>query len=311
MALTLDDVDWKVRLPEPPKSLPLYETTAPALKERSRAMEVIGKQLGLNELRPVELPHSLVYASKRGEVEFFPASGGLWARNAELGDRYDNELRNWPGLVESGGRGDTTLGLAPDSSKRLLEQARALFADAGLLSDQMAAGAVDLDQVAELDEKGNELRRGAGTATARFAYALEGVPVFGAGAKTLAYLEPERDQAIMTGMFHAWRPISKKIGLTMSPVQDALGVSLLQDPELVEYRKRGYRLEVTRLEFGYMALPATVRQTYLFPAFEVEGRAFHPDRKGDEFFFGRHHHAASPEQYGKAGAFADYLVRMN
>ena len=60
-----------------------------------------------------------------------------------------------------------------------------------------------------------------------------------------------------------------------------------------------------------MALPATVRQTYLFPAFEVEGRAFHPGRKGDEFFFGRQHHAASPEQYQKAGVFADYLVRMN
>src|SRR5262245_10952694 len=146
MALSLDDLDWKVRLPEPPKSLPLYETTAPALKERSRAMEVIGKQLGLVELRPVELPHSVVYASRRGEVEFFPASGGLWARNAELGDRYDNELRDWPGLIESRGRGDTTLGLAPDVSQRLLDQARSLFADAGLVSDAMTAGAIDLDQ---------------------------------------------------------------------------------------------------------------------------------------------------------------------
>ncbi|MGH6920440.1 MAG: hypothetical protein ACREJ0_22365, partial [Geminicoccaceae bacterium] len=302
MALTLDDFDWKVRLPEPPKSLPLYETTAPALKERSRAMEVIGKQLGLNELRPVELPHSVVYASKRGEVEFFPASGGLWARNAELSDRYDNELRDWSGLVESRGRGDTTLAFAPDAGKRLLEQARSLFADAGLGSDAMASGAIDLDQVAELDEKGKELRRGAGSATARFAYALEGVPVFGAGAKSLAYLEPGRGQAVATGLFHAWRPITNKIGLTMTPVQDALGVGLLQDPELVEYRKRGYRLEISHLEFGYMALPATVRQTYLFPTFEIEGRAFHPDRKEDEFFFGRYHHAASPEQYQKAGA---------
>lgn len=311
MALTLDDIDWKVRLPEPPKSLPLYETTAPSLKDRSRAMEVIGEQLGLQELRPVELPHSVVHASRRGEVEFFPASGGLWARNAELGDRYDNELRDWPGLVESHGRGDPALTLSPDSSKQLLEQARSLFADSGLLSDAMAAGAVELDQVAELDEKGNELRRGAGTATARFAYALDGVRVFGAGAKSLAYLEPERGQAVMTGMFHVWRPISNKIGLTMTPVQDALGVGLLQDPELVEYHKRGYRLEISHLEFGYMALPAPVRQTYLFPVFEVEGRASHPDRKGDEFFFGRYHHAASPEQYGKAGVFADYLVRMN
>ena len=135
--------------------------------------------------------------------------------------------------------------------------------------------------------------------------------MFGAGAKTLAYLEPGRGQAVATGLFHAWRPITNKIGLTMTPVQDALGVGLLQDPELVEYRKRGYRLEISHLEFGYMALPATVRQTYLFPTFEIEGRAFHPDRKEDEFFFGRYHHAASPEQYQKAGAFADYLVRMN
>ena len=311
MALTLDDVDWKVRLPEPPRSLPLYETTAPTLQQRSRAMDVLGKRLGLEELRPVELPHSVVYASRRGEVEFFPASGGLWARNAQLGDRFDDELRDWPGVVESRGRDGTIFTLDPDRTKRLLEQARSLFVEAGLASDVMTAGVVALDQVAELDEKGKELRRGAGTATARFAYALEGLPVLGGGAKTLAYLEPERGQAIVTGMFHAWRPITGKVSLTLTPVQDALGIGLLQDPELVEYHARGYRVEITHLEFGYMALPATVRQTYLFPAFEAEGRAFHPYGKGDEFFFGRHHHAASPEQYSKAGAFADYLVRMN
>ncbi len=315
MALSLNDLDFKVRFPELPRSMPLFKTEIPSREKRGRAVEVLGKAFGLDKPRPVELPHSVVFASKRGEVEYFHASGALWSLNAEADQRNENEFRKWPGLQESEDDNGIVFSLDPRASKRLLGQARDLLGEAELMSDSMATARVVLDQVTELSEKGEILNRGAGAATAQFGYAMEGVPVVGAGAKSLIFAEPdpERGEPAMTGLFHAWRPVVDATELPMTPVEDALAVGLLQDPELVPYHERGYRIEITHLVFAYLALPATVRQTYLFPVFQVEGRVHNPDNEkdGDEFFFGRYHHAASPEQYRKAEVFADYLVRMN
>lgn len=311
MALKLDDIDFNVRLPELPREVPLYRTTAPSLGERSRALDLFGRTLRLEALQPVELPDSVVYAGKRGELEYFPASGGLWARNACHDERFDSASRDWPGPVETVDRDRAVFELEAGGARRLLEQARRLFAEADLVSEPMSGGSIVLDQVTELDENGNELRRGAGTATARFDYALDGIPVVGAGAKSRAYFEPERGRPTITGMFHAWRPIAGDVVLPLAPLEEALGVGLLQDAELALYRERGYRIEISHLIFAYMALPATVRQTYLFPAFQIEGRVCDPAEGTDEFVFARFHHAASPERYQEAGVLADCPVRMN
>lgn len=315
MALTLNDLDFKVRFPELPRSMPLFKTEAPSQEKRGRAVEVLRKTFKLDDVRPVELPDSVVFAGKRGEVEYFHASGALWSLNTEADAMAENEFRKWSGLTESEDDNDIVLSLDPRASKRLLGQAKELLGEAELASDVMTSGRVVLDQVSELSEKGEILTRGAGSATAQFGYAMEGVPVLGAGAKSLIFAEPdpERGQPTMIGLFHAWRPVVGSTKLSMTPVEDALAVGLLQDPELGLYRERGHRIEITHLAFAYLALPATVRQTYLFPVFQVEGRVHNPDdeEEGDGFFFGRYHHAAGPDQYHKADVFADYLVRMN
>jgi hypothetical protein len=79
------------------------------------------------------------------------------------------------------------------------------------------------------------------------------------------------------------------------------------DPELDEYAGAGHRVQVTRLELVYLALPAFMRLTHLFPAFQVEG-IVSEGPKGISFHFGRFHHAAPPQAYAAANAYGPYLT---
>jgi hypothetical protein len=309
----MDDLDLKVDLPELPQSMRLVETESPTLDQRWRAIELFSKTLDLGDLQPVDLPNSIAYAGKRGEVEFFPASGALWARDAEAEEASDNELRDWPDLeeVEKDDDDDVIIVLSPSAADALVSQAQELFSAADLISEYMKPRGVALEQVIHLSEKGDIIARGAGVATVIFDYELDGFPVFGAGAKSQTFVEPSREGSRTIGAFHCWRTTVADRMIKLQPVEEALAVGVLQDLELNLYFKRDGRIEIKKLDFGYMALPAMVRQRYLFPVFQIEGRVYTPDRKQEYFEFARYHHAVPAKQYSEVGAFADYLVKRN
>ena len=184
--------------------------------------------------------------------------------------RRTNSAR-WSDIQESENGGERRFTLGPETTRRLISQARELLQGAGLIGREIASETVDLDQVAHLTAKGKERERGAGQATVKFTYAVEGLPVRGAGAKTLMFAEPENGSVRFTGAFHAWRVLGTPRTVTMPPIERALEVGLLVDPELVAYREAGHRIVITRLDVTYLALPAFMRQSHLFPAFQVEG----------------------------------------
>jgi hypothetical protein len=166
---------------------------------------------------------------------------------------------------------------------------------------------VQLEQVAQLDAKGKEIAHGAGQATIKFLYAVGGVPVRGAGAKTLAFAEPASGQARVSGVFHAWRTIGKEAAIKLPSTEEALGVGVLTDPELDQYHAAGHKIQITRLEFVYLALPAFMRQSHLFPAFQVEGTVSE-GTLGISFHFARFHHAVPPRAYAAADLYGPYLT---
>ena len=311
MPLTINDLKFNVDAPELPQSMRLFETESPTLAQRERAIEVFRKTLNLGDSKQVELPDSIAFASKRGEVEFFQASGAIWARDAEVETLYVNELREWPGIEEVQQGNDITVRLGSRTASTLMRQAQDLLSAAELLSEQMKTNRVVLEQVSNLNEEGQLIARGAGAATVTFDYELDGLPVFGAGGKSQIFFEPSKSGAQTTGAFHCWRPIVGEREIRIREIEDALTVGVLQDPELNIYHKKGGRIEVNKLGFGYMALPAMVRQRYIFPVFQIEGQVFTPDDKQEYFEFARYHHALSQEQYGEVDAFADYLMKAN
>ncbi len=93
----------------------------------------------------------------------------------------------------------------------------------------------------------------------------------------------------------------------LGSIEAALAVGLLADPELTLYQAAGHRIQITRLDFCYLALPAFMRQAHLFPALQIEG-SVSQGKRGQAFNFGRFHHAASPSAYAAADLYGPYLA---
>jgi len=306
MSLKLSDLDLKTKLPVVPQALPVFGLVSSSFEDRRASIARLGEYLKLGALRPVAFEHGTVLASPRGEVTFFDASGAVLARDATAGQGAENEFRKWEGLVDTKVDGFRA-GLTADASKQLIGQARELLQPLRLIGAEVASESVQLEQVTQLDGKGNEIARGAGPATIKFLYAVGGVPVRGAGAKTLAFAEPASGQARFTGMFHSWRTVGQAATVRLGSVEEALSVGVLADPELERYHAAGHRVQITRLEFVYLALPAFMRQSHLLPAFQMEGTVSE-GKLGISFHFGRFHQAASPRAYAAADLFGPYLT---
>jgi hypothetical protein len=122
----------------------------------------------------------------------------------------------------------------------------------------------------------------------------------------MAYVEPSQLAMVM----HAWRPLSGKAVALKLPrsLEASLAIGLLVDPELETYARAGHSLKVTQLEMVYLALPAFVRQSHLFPMWKVQGEVGE-GKLGIGFRFARFHHAATPQAYAEAGLHAGYLAR--
>jgi hypothetical protein len=306
MPLKLTDLELGTELPRLPFSVPVFSLSAPSLDDRGAAIVRLRESLKLGDLRSVELDHAVVMASKQGDIHYFYASGAVMARDATAGRAADNELRKWAGLQDSK-TGGQRLTLDSEASKRLVGQVTDLLEPVGLLGRPVSSASVELEQVAQLDARGNELQYGAGQAVVKFAYAVEGMPVRGAGGKTLAFAEPGPGTARITGAFHAWRIPGQAAAVKLPPVEQALGVGLLSDPELDLYHAAGHKIRITRLELVYLALPAFMRQSHLFPAFQVEGKVSE-GKRGIAFGFARFHHAAPPSAYAAADLVGSCLT---
>ena len=134
------------------------------------------------------------------------------------------------------------------------------------------------------------------------------MPVRGAGAKTLAFAVPAAGPGTHQRRCSTRGGRSgKATAVTLGSMEEALGVGLLADPELERYQAAGHKIQITRLEFVYLALPAFMRQSHLLPAFQVEG-IVSEGQLGISFNFGRFHHAAAPRAYSAADLYGPYLA---
>ena len=300
----------KTELPKWRASMPVFAMAPAPVKQRHAVARKMADHLQLGELRAVELEHGLMLASKRGDITVFHASGAMWARDATANADANDELRDWPDLVSSTtGSADGGLTLSADAAKRLISMTDDLLGSFDLLSREAGPASVQLEQVGLLDAKGNELKRGAGQATVKYGYSIEGIAARGAGAKTLAFAEPggaSGSASRLAGVFHAWRPLGEAVEIKMPTLEASFDVALLHDPELERYAQAGHAITITRLELVYLALPAFMRQSHLFPVFQVEGEVA-KGKLGEAFNFGRFHHVVSPKDYEAAGVYGPYL----
>jgi hypothetical protein len=118
MPLKIDDLGLE-RFPSLPEELPIFELSAPPFADRRTGIARLSEFLRLGDLRAVEMDHGLVLAGERGEIEYFHASGAVWARDAPRREQRDE-------LPQVGGHKEVKGGKGPaeaDAAGQLLAQA--------------------------------------------------------------------------------------------------------------------------------------------------------------------------------------------
>ncbi|THB74035.1 MAG: hypothetical protein D3926_22730 [Desulfobacteraceae bacterium] len=311
----LMDIRINTKLPKIPPVLPVYLVRAVSLEERQQAIGLFRELLKLDKLVMIDSEDSLYYQGSDGEIQFFRASGSIWADTARADEKYPDECRPWK-VMEVKDKNDpenSNLVLVKAEEKRLAKQSEQLFKEAGLLSAEAFFSGVTLDQVAKLDEKGKQTERAVGEANARFLYRLDGIEVDGPGAKTYAFYNPGKNSHQFTGAYHAWRPVKDKRKVKMEKIEEILDQTLMQDPELKMYGTCGSAISIQKVDLCYWALQPDVNQDYIFPTLRVEGNVVYENssKEPEGFEFSRYYNAVAPQEYARSQIYAHYLVERS
>lgn len=312
MAFRLSDIKLSGPLPEWWRSMSVYRVKSPSLEERRPAMDLFADVMGLGELVPVEVRESLHLIGKRGEIQFYRPSGALWVRDTAADADYDDERRPWTvnEAPDDQAPGETKFVLDKTTGKELADRAGELFGKAGLLGEEAYFAGIEIDHVARLDERGQEVERFPGEANVRFLYKLGDFRIDGPGAKSYAFFNPGKREPRLTGLFHCWRGVEEARQVHMVGLEQALETTVAHDRELASYHEKGQSIELSKIDLVYYSLPAFKHQGYLFPALHVVGSVVREETEGGGtgFEFARFYNAAPTRNYADAGIYADYLT---
>lgn len=302
MAMTIQDVDFKVDLPDIPRSAPIVRHAAPCLRDRTETTKALAEVLEIDLRGTAQAPHGFVFGSDRGQVEVFSASGAIRARNAQRLSAFEDERREWRDVERDD---DGSFRLGADATKLVSQQGLELLRRIGI-RDDFADLDVSLGQWARLDEKGNEEESGPGRATVRLSYTAQGLPLIGAGAKTNLHFDPEdggRGLALAR-MFHVHRDIEGAGDVATQSLEEAFAGLLQQSWSGAGLRDGEARMTITGATFGLLALPADVVQSFAAPALMVEGSVSGVEVGKDETAtvrFGQYLSLAHPKALAEAG----------
>jgi hypothetical protein len=285
MPFTIKELDIRTELPDLPGSAPLAVSDPPCLKDRHRSVPVLSEHLGFEVRGTAEVPHGVILGSDDGQVELFAASGAVRARSTARLSAYADERREWADLERQETEGGIVHVLGDKTARRLTEQSLHLLDAAGLAVEPARIDVV-LEQWARLDEEGTELESGPGRATVRLAYAAEGLPLLGAGAKTNLHLDPDGDGegGLLARMLHVHRGVAATRDVPLLGVEEALAPILRRRTwSGADVGGGSARMSLTSVVFGLLALPADVVQQAATPVLAVEGRIEGAtDRRGRE-----------------------------
>ena len=312
MSIQFSDITIRASLPEVPKELPVFLVHTPSLEERRPAIDRFRSLLKIDRFKTVEEDGSIYFENGSAGVQFFRASGSLWAQDGRADACFPDERRPWR-VVDEPDRDNpknSRLVLPAEERKRLVQHAENLLAEAGLLSEATRLSSVSLDQVARLDAEGREIERGVGEANVRFLYRLESIDVAGPGAKSYVFFNPGADAPRFVSAYHAWRPVKGSRSVRMTSVEEILKRTALHDPQILFADKRGDRIELRKIDLAYWALHPDAAQSYVYPVLLVEGVIFFhgATHRREATEFARAYNAVSQKDCAAAEIYADYLV---
>lgn len=307
MTLNIQDIIFETDMPKIPDTAPVFRCSAPRFEDRADGFKALAKRLELGKVKALDSEYGRMLASEVGSVEYFSASGAIWAANAAHDVNAKDEFLDWDNLQESkDADGLPVFGLGGRNLDQALSLASELIEIGGFDMKHATKPQVKMMQVAEANEEGKTIRQGAGEATVTFGYSIENLPVIGAGGKTLIDVIPVRGGLVPTGAVNVWRTPQVSEKVKIGGTEAALAAGLLEDPDLNIAAKKGAKITIQRVRLGLMAMPAAIHQGILFPALEYEARVDMAEKE-EHYFIGRVAPVATLKAYEQAGAISSHL----
>ena len=307
MTLKLDDIRFETDLPKLPEHAPVIRCAAPGFDDRANGVRALADRLDLGDVKDMDTEFGRAMASDRGNVEYFAASGAIWSVNNLHDLKAETEFLDWDDLQEGeDADGQPILTLGRGATERAMGLAHEMIEIGGFDMKHALKPQVHLMQVAEANEEGKTLRSGAGEATVVFGYAIEDLPVIGAGGKTLVDIVPQRGEMLPTGAINVWRTLQEATKIDVGGTEAGLAAGLLEDPDLMIAAEKGGRITIQKVRLGLMSMPAAIHQSVLFPALEYEARVDLPEKE-EHYFVGRVAPVATQRAYQKAGLGSTHL----
>lgn len=307
MSLKLNQINFKAEMPKIPDHGVAIMCEAPQFKDRAKGIQGLAKRLDLGELRDADTRFGRAIVSKHGEVEFFAASGAIWAANTAHELKAKDEFLDWQDLSDGkDDDGQPIQILGRKSAANAVDMAKEMIEIGRFDMKHATKPQIKLMQVAQADEKGRTLRNGAGEATIVFGYEINDMPVLGAGGKTLIDLIPKGSDLRPTGAVNVWRQPQKDVKIEIGGADAALEAGLLRDPDLMIAAEKGGKITIEKMRFGLVSMPAALHQGVLFPALEYEARVDFGQKDG-HYFTGRVAPVATREAFAKAGLESEHF----
>jgi hypothetical protein len=196
--------------------------------------------------------HSLELQGRGMTLELYEASGAFWLRRNALGGfELDRPLPEAPSAGE-----------AMERSRDYLREKHLMNGTSGQLASETEEEQYERDESGE----GYRLRRRRTVARhVSHTHSLEGLPVFGPGAKIRVSYEGGEVSELAY-----FRRKTVPEGRTVPVLNRDQAVARLKDEVFKELPKES--VTVDEVHLGYYALPPREEQDYLLPAYELKGR---------------------------------------
>ena len=243
----------EAKLPKVGKQISIFTSATDAeTRERKTAesLRSLSKLFGIDG-QAADDGEKKILTSKSKSVSIYQASNSFWFQDDDYFAREEKKFSQ----------------KLPDA-KTAQEKAQKFLKENGLLLDNAAVHSVTHTTIVAAKPDDKRAEEYNTEVHVNFRYSLDGLPVFGPGAKTRVSFVTDR---INSGVYHFWREVK----------QEKTSRDLI-DPELaLEIHAKNFRfaslkegaakVTIKKMELGYFALSPTELQRALIPVYTISG----------------------------------------
>ncbi len=217
--------------------------TAESLKSLSKIFGISGQAANDGE--------KMILAERSKSVSIYQASNSFWYQDDDFFAREDKKFSQ----------------KLPDA-KNAQEKALKFLRENGLLLNNAAFHSVTHTTIVATkpDEKrGDEYNT---EVHVNFRYSLDGLPVFGPGAKTRVSFVSDK---INSGVYHFWREVTQE-KKTRDLIDPELALEIhAKNFRFASLKEGAAKVTIKKVELGYFAVSPTELQRALIPVYKISG----------------------------------------